>query len=53
MEEEDEMEVHVARVGKKRNMSRLLDGKSEAISPLGSFRRILLSNIKLYLKETD
>jgi hypothetical protein len=33
--EDDEMEGHVARMGKETNTSRLLVGKSEAKRPLG------------------
>jgi hypothetical protein len=42
---------HVARMGEKRNASRLLVGKPEGKRPLGRPRRRWADNIKLYLLE--
>jgi hypothetical protein len=42
---------HVARMGEKRNMYRLLVGKPEAKRPLGRPRRMWIDNIKMDLLE--
>jgi hypothetical protein len=42
---------HVARMGEKRNVYRLLVGKPEGKRPLGRPRRRWLDNIKMYLLE--
>jgi hypothetical protein len=42
---------HVARMGEKRNMYRLLVGKAEGKRPLGRPRRRWINNIKMYLLE--
>jgi hypothetical protein len=42
---------HVARMGEKRNVYRLLVGKSEGKSPLGRPRRRWVDNIKMDLVE--
>jgi hypothetical protein len=41
--DKDELEGHVARMGKKRNTSRLLDGKPEAKRPLGRLKRAYIA----------
>jgi hypothetical protein len=42
---------HVARMGEKRNVYRLLVGKSEGKIPLGRSRRMWIDNIKMDLLE--
>jgi hypothetical protein len=42
---------HVARIGAKRNASRILMGKPEEKRPLGRPRRRWVDNIKMYLGE--
>jgi hypothetical protein len=42
---------HVARIGEKRNVYRLLVGKSEGKRPLGRPRRRWMDNIKMDLSE--
>jgi hypothetical protein len=42
---------HVARMGEKRNMYRLLVGKLERKRPLGRSRRMWINNIKMDLLE--
>jgi hypothetical protein len=42
---------HVARIGEKRNVYRLLVGKPEGRRPLGSPRCRWIDNIKIYLLE--
>jgi hypothetical protein len=42
---------HVARMGEKRNMYRLLVGKLEGKRPLGRLRRRWIDNIKMDLLE--
>jgi hypothetical protein len=42
---------HVARMGEKRNMCRILVGKPEGNRPLGRTRRKWLYNIKMDLRE--
>jgi hypothetical protein len=42
---------HVARMGEKRNVHRLLVGKPEGKRPLGRPRRRWIDNIKIYLLE--
>jgi hypothetical protein len=42
---------HVARMGEKRNVYRVLVGKPEGKSPLGRPRRRWIDNIKMYLLE--
>jgi hypothetical protein len=42
---------HVTRMGKKRNVYRLLVGKPEGKRPLGRPRRRWIDNIKMYLLE--
>jgi hypothetical protein len=42
---------HVARIGEKRNMYRLLVGKAEGKRPLGRPRRRWIDNIKMDLLE--
>jgi hypothetical protein len=48
---EDEVGGHVARIGEKRNVSRLLMGKPERKRPLGRQRRKWVDNIKMDLLE--
>jgi hypothetical protein len=43
--------VHVARVGEKRNIYRILVGKPEGKRPLGRPRRMWVNNIKIDLRE--
>jgi hypothetical protein len=43
--------VHVARIGAKRNVCRILVGKPEGRRPLGRPRRRWVNNIKMYLRE--
>jgi hypothetical protein len=43
---------HVAQMGEKRNVYRLLVGKSEGKRPLGRLRRRWIDNIKMDLLET-
>jgi hypothetical protein len=43
---------HVARMGKKRNLYRLLVGKPEGKRPLGRPRQRWMNNIKMDLAET-
>jgi hypothetical protein len=43
---------HVARMGEKRNVDRLLAGKPEGKRPLGRPRRRWANNIKMDLRET-
>jgi hypothetical protein len=43
---------HVARMGEKRNMYRLLVGKPEGKRPLGRPRLVWIDNIKVDLLET-
>jgi hypothetical protein len=45
-------EGHVARVGEKKNVYRLLVGKPEGKRPLGRPRRRWTDNIKMVLSET-
>jgi hypothetical protein len=42
---------HMARMGEKRNVYRLLVGKPEGKSPLGRLRRRWMNNIKMDLLE--
>jgi hypothetical protein len=42
---------HVARIGEKRNLYKLLVGKPEGKRPLGRPRRRWIGNIKMYLLE--
>jgi hypothetical protein len=42
---------HVARIGEKRNVYRLLVGKPEGKRPLGRQRRRWINNIKMELLE--
>jgi hypothetical protein len=42
---------HVARMGEKRNVYRLLVGEPEGKGPLGRPRRRWIDNIKMYLLE--
>jgi hypothetical protein len=42
---------HVARMGEKRNVYRLLVGKPEGKRPLGRPRRMWIDNIKMYILE--
>jgi hypothetical protein len=42
---------HVARIGEKRNMYRLLVGKPEGKRPLGRLRHRWIDNIKMNLLE--
>jgi hypothetical protein len=42
---------HAARMGEKRNVYRLLVGKSEGKRPLGRPRRRWIDNVKMYLLE--
>jgi hypothetical protein len=42
---------HVARIGEKRNMCRLLEGKPEGKRPLGRPKRRWIDNIKMNLLE--
>jgi hypothetical protein len=44
---------HVARIGEKRNVYRLLVGKPEGKRPLGSPRRRWIDNIKMDLLEIE
>jgi hypothetical protein len=46
-------EGHVARIGEKRNVYRLLVGKPEGKRPLGRPRRSWIDNIKTDLLETE
>jgi hypothetical protein len=43
---------HVARMGEKRNIYRLLMGKPEGKRPLGRLRRLWVNNIKMDLRVT-
>jgi hypothetical protein len=42
---------HVARMGEKKNIYRMLEGKPEGKRPLGRPRRRLVNNIKMELRE--
>jgi hypothetical protein len=44
---------HVARMGEKRNVYRLLVGKPEGKRPLGRPRRRLIDNIKMHFLEIE
>jgi hypothetical protein len=44
---------HVARMGEKRNLCRLLVGKPEGKRPLGRPRRRWVDNIRMYLGEVE
>jgi hypothetical protein len=46
-------EVHVARMGEKRNAYRILVGKPEGKKPLGRTRHRWVDNIKMDLREDD
>jgi hypothetical protein len=47
----DEMGVHVARMGEKRNAYKILVGKPEGKRPLGRPERRWVDNIKMDLRE--
>jgi hypothetical protein len=44
---------HVARIGEKRNIYRILVGKPEGKRPLERPRRRWVNNSKIYLRETE
>jgi hypothetical protein len=44
---------HIARIGKKRNVCRILVGKPEGKTPLGRPRRKWVNNVKLDIREME